>query len=178
MIDTSQPQWYVLQTQFGYENIAKICLQQMIEINALQDYIFEVVLAEDEEVVEDAKTGKKKIVKRKKYPNYLFIKMIYTKHAWYMVKQTRGVKDFCSDYNGIPVPMTPEEVKRIQLEKVAIEDLKVAVGDHVNITGGPLLGFIGEVKEIKVEQEKVKVAVSMFGRETSVELEFNQIEKI
>lgn len=176
MIDMNLPQWYVLQTQFGYETIAKTCLLQMVEINGLQDFIFDVSMPEEDDVVE--RNGKQKIIKRKKYPNYLFIKMIYTKNVWYMVKQTRGVKDFCSDYQGKPVPMSPEEVKRIQLEKVLIEDLKIAVGDHVNIIGGPLVGFIGEVKEIKAEQEKIKVSVSMFGRETSVELDFNQIEKL
>ena len=176
MIDMNEPQWYVIQTQFGYESIAKTNLLQMVQINGLQDFIFDVVMPEEEEIVE--KNGKRKIVKKKKYPNYLFIKMIYTKDVWYMVKQTHGVKDFCKDFSGRPVPMTPEEVKRIQLEKIAVEDLDIKVGDNVNITAGPLVGFIGEVKEIKADVEKIKVSVSMFGRETSIELEFNQVEKL
>ncbi|MGN0765430.1 MAG: transcription termination/antitermination protein NusG [Christensenellales bacterium] len=176
MIDMNEPQWYVIQTQFGYESIAKTNLLQMVQINGLQDFIFDVVMPEEEDVVE--KNGKRKIVKKKKYPNYLFIKMIYTKDVWYMVKQTHGVKDFCKDFSGIPIPMTPEEVKRIQLEKIAVEDLDIKVGDNVNITAGPLVGFIGEVKEIKADVEKIKVSVSMFGRETSIELEFNQVEKL
>lgn len=176
MLDMNEPQWYVIQTQFGYESIAKTNLLQMIEINGLQDLIFEVIMPEEEEVVE--RNGKRKLVKRKKFPNYLFVKMIYTKHVWYMIKQTRGVKDFCADANGRPVPMQPEEVKRIQLEKVTVEELDIKVGDSVNIIAGPLQGFIGEVKEIKADQEKIKVSVSMFGRETSIELDFNQVEKL
>ncbi|MEG1609201.1 MAG: transcription termination/antitermination protein NusG [Clostridia bacterium] len=176
MIDMTQPQWYVLQTQFGYESIAEVSLRQMIEINKMNDLIFDVVVPEEEEVTE--RNGKKKIVMRKKFPNYVFIKMIYTKHSWYMVKQTRGVKDFCSGFDGKPLPMTAEEVKRAQLEDIKAEDLNVKVGDNVNIISGPLKDFIGEVKEIKIDQQKIKVAVSMFGRETSVELDFNQIEKI
>ena len=104
--------------------------------------------------------------------------MIYTKQIWYMVKQTRGVRDFCSGYDGRPLPMTAEEVKRAQLEEVKFEDLAIAVGDSVTIISGPLKDFIGEVKEIKAEQQKLKVAVSMFGRETTVDLEYGQVEKL
>ncbi len=176
MIDMSQPQWYVLQTQYGYETIAKESLKQMIDINGFQELIFEVVMPEEEDIVE--RNGKRKTVMRKKYPNYLFIKMIYTKEVCYMVRQTRGVIDFCSGFDGKPLPMTPEEVKRAQLEKINVEDLKFVVGDHVKVIAGPLIDFIGEVKEIKSDLQKVKVSVSMFGRDTSVELEFGQVEKI
>lgn len=176
MIDQSKPQWYILQTEFGYETIAETNLKQMIEINGFQDYIFEVVVPQYAETVE--RNGKNKVVMRKRFPNYVFIKMIYTKDVWFMVKQTRGVRNFCCGFDGIPLPMSPEEVKRAQLEKITVEDLKIAVGDHVKIINGALYDFIGEVKEIKAEQEKIKVSVSMFGRETSVELEFGQVEKI
>ena len=93
--EKQQPQWYVINTLFGYENIAKKNLIQMVETNGLQDYIFDVVVPEEEEVVE-REGGKKKFVMRKKFPNYVFIKMIYTKQIWYMVKQTRGVRDFAA----------------------------------------------------------------------------------
>ena len=175
--EKQQHQWYVINTLFGYENIAKKNLIQMVETNGLQDYIFDVVVPEEEEVVE-REGGKKKFVMRKKFPNYVFIKMIYTKQIWYMVKQTRGVRDFCSGYDGRPLPMTAEEVKRAQLEEVKFEDLAIAVGDSVTIISGPLKDFIGEVKEIKAEQQKLKVAVSMFGRETTVDLEYGQVEKL
>lgn len=104
--------------------------------------------------------------------------MIYTKQIWFLVKNTRGIKDFCSGYDGKPIPMSDDEVKRTQLEKITIDDLKINVGDHINILSGPLQGFMGEVKEIKADIEKVKVTVMMFGRETTVELDFGQIEKL
>ena len=176
MEEMNEPRWYVIYALFGYDNIVKENILQMVETNGLQNYIFDVVVPEEEEVVE--RNGKKKFVMRKKYPNYVFIKMIYTKQIWYMVRQTRGVKDFCSGFDGRPLPMTAEEVKRAQLEQVKIEDLSIAVGDNVTIISGPLKDFIGEVKEIKDELQKLKVAVSMFGRETSVDLEFNQVEKL
>lgn len=168
--------WYILQTQYGYESIAKTSLSQLVELNNLGDYIFDIVVPEEEEIVE--RNGKKKVVMRKKYPNYIFIKMIYTKQIWFLVKNTRGIKDFCSGYDGKPIPMSDEEVKRTQLEKITIDDLKINVGDHINILSGPLQGFMGEVKEIKTDIEKVKVTVMMFGRETTVELDFGQIEKL
>lgn len=176
MEEMNEPRWYVIYALFGYDNIVKENILQMVETNGLQNYIFDVVVPEEEEVVE--RNGKKKFVMRKKYPNYVFIKMIYTKQIWYMVRQTRGVKDFCSGFDGRPLPMTAEEVKRAQLEQVKIEDLSIAVGDNVTIISGPLKDFIGEVKEIKDDVQKLKVAVSMFGRETSVDLEFNQVEKL
>lgn len=168
--------WYILQTQYGYESIAETSLKQLVELNNLGDFIFDIVVPEEEEIVE--RNGKKKVVKRKKYPNYIFIKMIYTKQIWFLVKNTRGIKDFCSGYDGKPIPMSDDEVKRTQLEKITIDDLKINVGDHINILSGPLQGFMGEVKEIKADIEKVKVTVMMFGRETTVELDFGQVEKL
>ncbi len=167
---------YILQTQYGYESIAETSLKQLVELNNLGDFIFDIVVPEEEEIVE--RNGKKKVVKRKKYPNYIFIKMIYTKQIWFLVKNTRGIKDFCSGYDGKPIPMSDDEVKRTQLEKITIDDLKINVGDHINILSGPLQGFMGEVKEIKADIEKVKVTVMMFGRETTVELDFGQVEKL
>ena len=111
----SDAKWYILQTQFGYESIAYSSLKQLVELNSLQDYIFDIVVPEEEEIVE--RNGKKKVVMRKKFPNYLFIKMIYTKKIWFLVKNTRGIKDFCSGYDGKPLPMSDDEVKRAQLEK-------------------------------------------------------------
>ncbi|MCX4363084.1 MAG: transcription termination/antitermination protein NusG [Clostridia bacterium] len=175
-INGVEPKWYILQTQFGYESIAESSLRQLVELNNLQDYILDIVVPEEEETVE--RNGKLKLVKHKKYPNYVFIKMVYTKQIWYMVRNTRGIKDFCSGYDGKPLPMSEEEVKRAQLEKVTIEDLDIKVGDTIKIMSGPLKDFIGEIKEIKADIEKVKVSVMMFGRETTVELDFAQIEKL
>ena len=172
----SQAKWYVLHTYSGYEAMVKDSLEKLIENNNLKDSIFDLKIPMEQTIEE--KNGKKKVVERKLLPCYVFIKMIYTKQIWYMVKQTRGVKDFCSDYNGRPLPMTAEEVKRAQLEEVKFEDLSISVGDSVTIISGPLKDFIGEVREIKADQQKLKVAVSMFGRETTVDLEYSQVEKL
>ena len=115
---------------------------------------------------------------RLKFPNYLFIKMIYTKDVWYMVRNCRGVQDFLTDSNNIPLPMAPEEVKRTQLEEVKVEDLKIAVGDTVNIITGPFKDWTGEVVEIKAAEQKVKVNIQIYGRPTAMDLDFAQVEKI
>ena len=167
MIDMSKPQWYIICTSTGYDYIVRDNILRMVESSNLQDYIFDVVVPEVEEVVEK-EGGKKKFVMRRKYPNYVFIKMIYTKQIWYMVRNTRGVRDFCTSADGKPLPMSPEDVKKAH----------VSVGDMVHIISGPLQDFTGEVKEIKLDTQKVKVSVSMFGRDTNVELEFGQIEKL
>lgn len=177
MIDMSKPQWYIICASTGYDYIVRDNILRMVESSNLQDYIFDVVVPEVEEVVEK-EGGKKKFVMRRKYPNYVFIKMIYTKQIWYMVRNTRGVRDFCTSADGKPLPMSPDDVKKAQLEKVKAEDLHLQVGDQVHIISGPLQDFLGEVKEIKLDTQKVKVSVSMFGRDTSVELEFGQVEKL
>lgn len=172
---TEKPQWYVLQTLSGYEKMVQTNLRTMVENNNLQDYIVDVVVPEEEEITE--KNGKKKVVMRRKYPCYVFIKMIYTKHVWYMVTQTRGVTCFCGP-QGRPVPITDEEVKRNQLEKITAEDIDIKVGDQVEVLNGALKDFVGEVKEINFDTQKVKVVVAMFGRETPVDLDFIEVKKI
>ncbi len=177
MLDMNEPQWYVLKTQYGYEQIAEQSLNDMVAINKdLADKIFSVVVPR-EEVVEE-RNGKKKTVIKNKFPNYLFIKMIYTKDVWYMVRNCRGVQDFLTDSNNIPLPMAPEEVKRTQLEEVKVEDLKIAVGDTVNIISGPFKDWSGEVMEIKAAEQKVKVNIQIYGRPTAMDLDFAQVEKI
>ncbi len=170
-----KPQWYVLQTLSGYEKMVQSNLFTMVENNNLQDKIIDIVVPEEEEITE--KNGKKKVVMRRKYPCYVFIKMIYTKHVWYMVTQTRGVTCFCGP-QGRPVPITEEEVKRNQLERITEEELDFKVGDQIEVLGGALKDFVGEVKEINFDTQKVKVIVSMFGRETPVDIEFINIRKI
>lgn len=176
MLDMNEPQWYVLQTQYGYEQIAEQGINQMVEINNLKDFVFNVVVPREEETVE--RNGKRKLVLKNKFPNYIFIKMIYTKHVWYMVKNSRGVKDFCCGFDGKPLPMSPDEVKRAQLEEVKVEDLKIAVGDTVNIISGPFKDWSGEVVDIKQDEQKVKVNIQIYGRATAMDLDFAQVEKI
>ncbi len=177
MIDKSQPQWYVLKTQYGYEQIAQQEILKMAEINKMQDRIFDVVVPREVVTVE-TKSGKKKTVEKNKYPNYAFIKMIYTKDVWFMVTHSRGVISFIADVDNKPLPMFPDEVKKAQLEEVKVEDLHIAKGDTVNIIAGPFKDWTGEVVEINEETQTVKVNVQIFGRATDMSLEFSQVEKI
>ena len=174
-LQNEKPQWYVLQTLSKKKKMVQNNLRTMVENNNLQDYIVDIAVPEEEEITE--KNGKKKVVMRRKYPCYVFIKMVYTKHVWYMVTQTRGVTCFCGP-QGRPVPITDEEVKRNQLEVITADDIEFKVGDQVEVLAGALKDFVGEVKEINFETQKVKVIVSMFGRETPVDIEFINIKKI
>ena len=168
--------WYVLHTYSGYEHSVKTDLMVMSENNGLIDRIVEIVIPEEDDIVEDSK-GKRKVIKRKKFPTYVFIKMNYTNDMWYMITNTRGVTGFVGP-QGRPLPLTDEEVKRIGLEKMEIQDLEIAQGDSIKVISGALDGFIGTVDEIDVDRQKIKVSVSMFGRPTPVELDFAQVEKI
>lgn len=176
MADMTIPQWYILQTVYGQEQSAQENLKQMIKINQMENEIFDVVLPQEEETVE--RNGKMKKVIKNKYPNYLFIHMIYSKNVWYMVKNTRGVKDFLKDFNGKPIPMQPEEVKRTQLEAVKVEDLDIVVGNTVKIISGPFSDWFGDVIEIKPAEQKIKVNIQIYGRSTPIDLDLNQVEKI
>ncbi len=172
---TKQALWYVLHTTSGHESVAERNLNNMIENNSLQDLIFEVKVPVVDEIVE--KDGKRKVVQRKKYPSYIFIKMIYEDKIWHMITQTRGVTGFVGPA-GRPLPLREDEVKRNGLEIVDIEDFDIKVDDQVRVISGALEGFIGEVESISIERQKVKVIVSMFGRQTPVELEFSEVEKV
>ena len=176
MENTTLPQWYVIQTFSGYENAVKQSLTNMVENNVeLQDLIVDIAVPTEDDIVE--KNGKNKVIQRKKFPSYVFIKMIYTKQVWYLVTQTRGVTSFVGP-QGRPLPLTDEEVKRNKLEAMDIEDINMKKGDQVKVVSGALEGFIGTVEEIDIEKQKVRVLVSMFGRDTPAELEFVEVEKI
>ena len=176
MENTNIPHWYVVQTFSGYENAVKQLLTNMVENNVeLQDLIFDVAVPTEDDIVE--KNGKKKVIQRKKFPSYVFIKMIYTKQVWYLVTQTRGVTSFVGP-QGRPLPLTDEEVKRNKLEAMELDDLDMKIGDQIKVLSGPLEGFIGTVESIDIERQKVKVIVSMFGRDTPAEMEFVEVEKL
>jgi transcriptional antiterminator NusG len=167
--------WYVIHVYSGYEAKVRDNLLQMIENNNLQEFIYEVSFPIEEDIVE--KNGKRKVVERKKFPGYVFIKMIYTDVIWYMVANTRGVTGFVGP-QGKAQPLTIDEIKRMGLEKISAEDFDIKVGDNVRVLSGALETFLGIVDSVSAEKQKVKVIVQMFGRQTPVELEFNQIEKI
>lgn len=175
MENKEQAQWYVIHTYSGYEAMVENNLQNMVENNSLQDYIFEVKVPVEDDVVE--KNGKRKVVQRKKFPSYVFIKMIYSNHIWFMVTNTRGVTGFVGPA-GRPLPLRDDEVKRLGLEAIDFEDLDIKVGDNVRVISGALENFDGVIDSISAERQKVKVIISMFGRDTPVELDFSQVEKL
>lgn len=166
--------WYVVHTFSGYENKVKTNLEKMVENRGLHNNIVEIKLPE-EEVVE-IKDDQKKVIKRKKFPGYLFLKMTMDNDTWYIVRNTRGVTGFVGP-GSKPVPLTEDEIISMELEKRVIE-LDFEVGDDVRITEGSFEGFIGVVQSINMAEEKFTVLVSMLGRETPVEFEFGQAEKV
>ena len=175
MENRESPQWYVIHTYSGYEAMVENNLHNMVENNGLQDWIFEVKVPVEDDVVE--KNGKRKVVQRKKFPSYVFIKMIYSNHIWFMVTNTRGVTGFVGPA-GRPLPLRDDEVKRLGLEVIDFEDLDIKPGDNVRVISGALENFDGVIESISAERQKVKVIISMFGRDTPVELDFSQVEKL
>ena len=169
----SQAKWYVLHTYSGYEAMVKSSLEQLIENNNLQNSIFDMKIPMEQTIEE--KNGKKKVVERKLLPCYVFIKMIYSNQVWYLVTNTRGVTGFVGP-QGRPHPLKEEEVRKMQLEKPVVSDLEV--GSDVKIDNGPLAGFIGKIKELNDAAQKAKVNVVMFGRNTDVEVEYTQLQKL
>ena len=171
-----EAKWYVIHTYSGYEAMVKDSLEKLIENNNLQENIFDIQIPM-EETLEEKANGKKKIVERKIFPCYVFLKMIYSNDIWYLVTNTRGVSGFVGP-QGRPLPLTAEEVARNRLEKAAKIDIEFAVGDQVQIISGPLESFIGKVVSINESTQKVSVNVEMFGRATDVEVDFVQVNKV
>lgn len=166
--------WYVLHTYTGYENIVKSNLEKLIEKNNLSDRIFDIQVPV-EDVVEE-KNGKRKVVERKMFPCYVLVKMDYTNDMWHLITGTKGVTGFVGP-QGRPMPLNEDEIRRMRLEKVTVI-IDIAVGDKVKVVNGPLEGFIGDIESIDAGNSKCRVMVSMFGRQTPVELEIVQVEKI
>ncbi|HBG38513.1 MAG TPA: transcription termination/antitermination protein NusG [Clostridiaceae bacterium] len=169
-----KPRWYVVHTYSGYENKVKANLEKTVENRGLQEYIYDVQVPM-EEVIEN-KNGKDKKTLRKKFPGYVLIKMLMNDDSWYIVRNTRGVTGFVGP-GSKPVPLSEEEVESMGIVEPVV-DIGIEIGENVNITSGPLENFIALVQEINYEKKKVKALVNMFGRETPVELDFNQVKKI
>ena len=166
--------WYVVHTYSGYENKVKANIEKVVENRGMQEYILEVVVPMEEQI--EIKDGKKKATLRKVFPGYVLVKMIMGDESWYIVRNTRGVTGFVGP-GSKPVPLTEEEIKTMGVEEFA-PVVDYSVGDNVRVVSGPLENFIGIVEEINIEKKKVRVSVSMFGRETPVELELVQIQRI
>lgn len=172
--DDLAAKWYVLHTFSGYENVAKENLETVIEKFNLQDRIFDVVIPM-EDVVEE-KNGKKVLVQRKAMPCYILVKMKYADDLWHNVTRTRGITGFVGP-KGRPLALNEEEVMKLRLEKIKVET-DLAINDKIEVIDGPLNGMVGQVVAVNPEANLLTVNVEMFGRETSVDLQFNQVRKI
>lgn len=167
-----EAKWYVVHTYSGYENKVASNLEKTVENHNLQDLIQEVCVPT--EIVTEVKDNKRKEIERKIFPGYVLVKMVLTDESWYVVRNIRGCTGFVGP-SSKPIPLTDEEIARLGVEKKTVE-VSYDVGDSVTITDGPLDGFTGTVEEVDVEKGYVRVMVSMFGRETPVELELDQVE--
>jgi len=169
-----EAKWYVVHTYSGYEAKVAATILSTVENRKLQDSIFEVSVPM--ETVTEMKDSKQVEVERKLFPGYVLVKMLMSDESWHVVRNIRGVTGFVGP-GSKPVALTDEEVVALGVEKREVF-LGYAVGDNVRITDGALDGFIGVVQEISIEKDKVRVEVSMFGRNTPVELALNQVEAI
>jgi len=176
MSDKAQEEakWYVVHTYSGYENKVKANLEKAVENRGLEDYVLDIIVPMEEQI--EIKEGKRKSSLKKVFPGYVLIKMIVTEESWYTVRNVRGVTGFVGS-GGEPTPLTNEEIRAMGFEQVNVS-VDYEVGESIRVLSGPLENFIGVVEEINREKNKVKVVVSMFGRETPVELDFVQIQKI
>jgi len=168
------PKWYVVHTYSGYENKVAQNIEKVVENQGFGDRIFEVRVP-TEEVVE-YKDGKERRVERKTYPGYVLVKMIQTPESWYVVRNIRGVTGFVGSTTE-PIALTEQEVEALGVETKSVQ-VNYTVGDNVKIIHGPLDGFTGQVEEIVVDKNLVKVSVSFFGRSTLYELELGDVQRI
>lgn len=170
--------WYVLHTYSGYEDNVGRNLKQRIESMGMEDKIFNVLVPTEKQI--KIKNGKRKIIEEKIFPGYVLVEMIVTDDSWYVVRNTPNVTGFIGS-GTTPTPISDDEVKAIQ-KRMGIEEPKYKIDIEANtpvrITDGPFKDFEGKVSEVDEERGKIKVMVSMFGRETPVELDFLQIKKI
>ena len=191
-----EAKWYVVHTYSGYENKVKEDLEKSVENAGLQDIILEVKYP-TEETIEILPNGKRKVTQRKVFPGYVMVKMlvdvvekerpaeqgggksvdlVMNPRAWYVVRNTRGVTGFVGP-GSKPVPLSDEEVTSMGVERIPIV-LNIEVGEHVRVINVPLENFTGRVEALDIERQKIKLTVSMFGRETPVELDFVQVQRL
>ena len=195
-MSVQEAKWYVVHTYSGYENKVKEDLEKSVENAGLQDIILEVKYP-TEETIEILPNGKRKVTQRKVFPGYVMVKMlvdvfekerpaeqgggksvdlVMNPRAWYVVRNTRGVTGFVGP-GSKPVPLSDEEVTSMGVERIPIM-LNIEVGEMVRVISGPLENFTGRVEALDIERQKIKLTVSMFGRETPVELDFVQVQRV
>ncbi len=166
------PKWYVVHTYSGYENKVAQNIEKVVENRKLQDLVHEVKIPT--ETVVEIKEDKTREVERKLFPSYVFVKMILTDDTWYVVRNIRGVTGFVGTATK-PVPLTEKEIASLGVETKSVE-VNYKAGDQIDIVSGQLDGFSGTVESVDVDNNKVSVTISMFGRETLVELELDQVK--
>ena len=176
--DKDSPRWYVIHTYSGHESKVKQNIEKLVENSSeesrLKEKIIKVVVPTEDYV--EMKEGQRKLKSRKTFPGYVLVKMKVDNESWYLVRNTQGVTGFVG--HGVePVPLTKEEVRRMGIEKVYIE-LDINVGDGIKVINGPFEGVTGVVEEVNAEKETLKARISMFGRDTLVELVYDQVEQL
>jgi len=169
--------WYVVHTYSGHENKVKANLEKRIESLNMGNHIFRILVPMEDEL--EIKDGKKKVSKRKIFPGYVLVEMVLTDESYNVVRHTPGVTGFVGGSK--PIPLTPQEVRQI-MKQMGIDEprtkIDLEVGQTVRVNTGPFEGFVGNVEELYPDKGKVKVMISMFGRETPIELDFSQVTKI
>ena len=192
-VESVEKKWYVLHTYAGYENKVKENLESRATSMGMEDYIFRVVVPEEEkhettkqsnsELRETTKTGKEKVEKLKTFPGYVLVEMVMTDQSWYVVRNTPGVTGFVGSHGSgsKPAPLLDEEINHI-LHELGISsrhsNFDAEVGDAVTIIDGAFSGLVGKITEIDTEKMKLKVDIDMFGRETAAELNYDQVDKL
>ncbi|MBI4836184.1 MAG: transcription termination/antitermination protein NusG [Candidatus Abawacabacteria bacterium] len=170
--------WYVLHTYSGYEDAVAEALKQRIETMNMQDFIFDVIVPKETQI--EVKKGEQKLVEKRMFPGYVIVNMIVSDESWYVVRNTPNVTGFIGS-GTIPIPVSDEEIKRIR-KRMGMKEPKFkanfSIAEVVTITEGPFAGYQGTISEIDDNKGKIKVLVSIFNRETPVELEFTQIKKV
>ncbi|EOT43924.1 MULTISPECIES: transcription termination/antitermination protein NusG [Enterococcus] len=180
-MESFERNWYVLHTYSGYENKVKANIESRAQSMGMGDFIFRVVVPE--ETAKELKNGKEKEVVHKTFPGYVLVEMVMTDESWYVVRNTPGVTGFVGSHGAgsKPAPLLQEEINHI-LRSIGMSartsDLEVNVGDTVKIIEGAFAGLEGQVAEIDEEKQKLKVNIDMFGRETSTELDFEQVDSL
>ena len=171
---SEEAKWYVVHTYSGYENKVKANIEKLVENRKLQEQIVEVAVPL-QKVLED-KNGVRKEVEKKLFPGYVLLKMFMNDDTWYVVRNTRGVTGFVGP-GSKPVPLSEKEIRAMGIDLEVVQ-MDVKVGDSVRVIDGPFEGSVGLVKEIHEHKRTVIVNLSIFGRETPVELEFSKMDKI
>ncbi len=170
----AEARWYIVHTYSGHENKVKANIEKIVQNRNMQDVILEVRVP-TEQVIE-VKNGKKKLKTKNIFPSYAMVKMVMTDESWFVVRNTKGVTGFVGSASE-PVPLSENEVYSMGLEIKAFE-MDIEIGENVRVISGPFDKFIGEVLEIDAASQSLKVKINMFGRETPVELAYNQVTKL